>query len=102
MPRDVLGGLIQAAAPITDPSVPIDTIRQAAIDVHIPLIEDAGRRGVQILGLQEVFNGPYFCLSQDPHWYDIAEPVPGPTTTLMASYAKKYQMAMVVPVFERE
>ena len=61
-----------------------------------------GRRGVQILGLQEIFNGPYFCPSQDAHWYDIAEPVPGPTTELMAEYAKKYQMAMVVPVYERE
>ena len=72
------------AAPITDPAAPIDKIRKAAIDVHIPLIEEAGKRGVQILGLQEVFNGPYFCPSQDAHWYDIAEPVPGPTTELMA------------------
>src|SRR3954467_14155693 len=102
MPRKVLGGLIQAAAPITDPSVPIDKIRQASIDVHLPLIEEAGKRGVQILGLQEVFNGPYFCPSQDPMWYDIAEAVPGPTTDLVAGYAKKYKMAMVVPVYERE
>ena len=50
MPRRVVGGLIQAAAPITDPSAPIDKVRQAAIDAHIPLIEEAGRRGVQILG----------------------------------------------------
>ena len=70
MARQVLGGLIQAAAPITDPSAPIDKVRKAAIDVHIPLIEEAGKRGVQILGLQEVFNGPYFCPSQDPHWYE--------------------------------
>jgi N-carbamoylputrescine amidase len=102
MPRKVLGGLIQAASPITDPATPIDTIRKASIDAHIPLIEEAGKRGVQILGLQEIFNGPYFCPSQDAHWYDIAEPVPGPTTGLMAQYAKKYQMAMVVPVYERE
>src|SRR5688572_13179605 len=102
MPRKVLGGLIQAAAPITDPSAPIEKVRQAAIDAHIPFIEEAGKRGVQILGLEEIFNGPYFCPSQDPHWYDIAEPVPGPTTELMATYAKKYQMAMVVPVYERE
>ena len=60
MPRRVVGGLIQAAVPLTDPSTPIDKIRQAAIDVHLPLVEEAGRRGVQILGLQEVFNGPYF------------------------------------------
>src|SRR3954453_3394193 len=102
MPRKVIGGVIQAAAPLTDPSLPIAKIRQAAIDAHIPLIEEAGRRGVQILGLQEIFNGPYFCPSQDAHWYDIAEPVPGPTTALMAGYANRYQMAMVVPVYERE
>src|SRR5207237_1071298 len=61
-----------------------------------------GRKGVQILGLEEIFNGPYFCPSQDPHWYDIAESVPGPTTELMAKFAKQYKMAMVVPVYERE
>ena len=103
MPRKVLGGLIQAASPITDPSVSIAKIRQAAIDAHIPLIEEAGKRGVQILGLEEIFNGPYFCPSQDAFWYDIAESVPdGPTCQLMASYAKKYKMAMIVPVYERE
>ena len=102
MPRRVVGGLIQAAVPLTDPATPIDQIREAAIDVHLPLVEEAGRRGVQILGLQEVFNGPYFCPSQDAHWYDIAEPVPGPTTNLMAQHAKKHGMAIVVPVYERE
>ena len=103
MPRTLLAGLIQAASPITDPAVPIAAIVKASIDTHIPLIEEAGRRGVQILGLQEVFNGPYFCPSQDAHWYDIAEAVPdGPTCRLMQEYAKKYKMAMIVPVYERE
>jgi len=68
MPRKLLVGIIQAASPLTDPSLPIERIRQASIDVHVPLIEEAGRRGVQILGLQEVFNGPYFCPSQDSKW----------------------------------
>ncbi len=102
MPRKVLGGLIQCHAPLTDPSVPIEKVRDAAIEAHLPFLEEAGKRGVQILGLQEVFNGPYFCPSQDPHWYDLAEPVPGPTTERMAEYAKKYNMAIVVPVYERE
>src|SRR2546421_12194652 len=100
--RKLIGGLIQAAAPLTDPGVPIDKVRQAAIDVHIPFIEEAGKRGVQILGLQEVFNGPYFCPSQDSHWYDIAEAVPGPPTELIAQEAKKYRMALVVTGYERE
>jgi N-carbamoylputrescine amidase len=57
---------------------------------------------VQILCLQEVFNGPYFCPSQDSRWCDLAESVPGPTVTRLAEYAKKYQMAMIIPVYERE
>jgi beta-ureidopropionase len=47
MPRLVTGGIIQAAAPVTDPAAPIERARQAAIDAHIPLIEEAGRKGVQ-------------------------------------------------------
>lgn len=100
MPRKVHVGVIQAATPF-DPSWPVEKVREAAIDVHLPLIEEAGKRGVQILGLQEIFNGPYFCPSQDPHWYDIAEEVPGPTTDRIAKLAAKHQMACVVPVYER-
>jgi N-carbamoylputrescine amidase len=102
MPRKVIGGLIQCHAPLSDPSAPIAKIKQAAFDAHVPLIEEAGKKGVQILGLQEVFDGPYFCPAQDPHWYDMAEPVPGPTTDRIAELGKKYRMAMVVPVYERE
>jgi beta-ureidopropionase len=103
MPRKLIGGLIQAASPLTDPSLPIEKIRKAAIDAHVPFIEEAGKKGVQILGLEEIFNGPYFCPSQDAFWYDIAEDVPnGPTCQLMAKFAKQYHMAMVVPVYEKE
>ncbi len=102
MPRKVLGGLVQCAAPITAPAAPIEKVKQAAFDAHVPFVEEAGKRGVQILGLQEVFNGPYFCPAQDPHWYDMAEPVPGPTTERMSKFAKQYAMVMVVPVYERE
>src|SRR5262245_65779956 len=102
MPRKVVAGLIQAAAPLTDPTAPIATVREAAIDVHIPLIDEAGARGVQILGLQEVFNGPYFCPSQDPHWYDLAERVPGPTTERLAKYARTSGMARLVRASEGE
>ena len=81
---------------------PVAEIQKAMYEKHIPFIEEAGKKGVQILCLQEIFNGPYFCPSQDPHWYDMAEPVPGPTTERIAQFAKKYRMAMVVPVYERE
>jgi N-carbamoylputrescine amidase len=101
MARNVKVGLIQAATPF-DVSWSVDKVKQSALDLHIPLIEEAGKKGVQILGLQEIFNGPYFCPSQDPKWYDAAEACPGPTIEIMQGYAKKYSMAMVVPIYERE
>jgi N-carbamoylputrescine amidase len=100
--RRVLGGLIQTHNPVDDANAPMKKIQSAAMDLHLPLIHEAGKRGVQVLGLQEIFNGPYFCPSQDPRWYDAAEAVPGPTTTALAKLAKRYKMAMVIPVYERE
>ena len=101
MARNVTVGLIQASTPF-DPSWSVEKIKSAGLEKHLPLIEEAGKRGVQILGLQEIFNGPYFCPSQDSKWYDAAEAVPGPTTEMMQKIARKHQMAMVVPVYERE
>ena len=75
-------------------------IKQAMIDKHLPLIDQAGAAGVQILCLQEIFSGPYFCAEQDTKWYQTAETIPGPTTDLMAEYAKKYKMVIVVPIYE--
>ena len=71
-------------------------------DKHLPYIEQAGQAGVKILGLQEVFNGPYFCPGQDPKCYDLAEAVPGPTVEKLAPIARKHSMVIVVPVYERE
>ena len=102
MPTIVRCGLIQCSNPVNDESVPVADIQKAMLDKHIPFIEDAGKKGVQILGLQEIFNGPYFCPSQDTRWYEAAEPVPGPMVELMSTYAKKYKMVMVVPVYEKE
>jgi N-carbamoylputrescine amidase len=102
MARKVVGGLIQCSNPVNDPGASIPVIREAMVEKHIPLIEEAGKKGVQILCLQEIFNGPYFCPSQDARWCDIAETVPGPTVERLSEYAKKYQMAMIVPVYERE
>jgi beta-ureidopropionase len=99
--RKVHVGLIQASTPF-DPSWSVKKIQDVSLEKHIPLIEEAGKRGVQILGLQEIFNGPYFCPSQEPKWYEAAEAVPGPTTEVMQGLAKKHQMAIVVPVYERE
>ncbi|MEZ4361682.1 MAG: nitrilase-related carbon-nitrogen hydrolase [Kofleriaceae bacterium] len=102
MARKVLSGLIQASNPINDESRPVAEIQAAMLEKHLPMIHEAGKKGVQILCLQEIFNGPYFCPGQDKRWYDAAEPVPGPTVEAMVPIARQYKMAMVIPVYERE
>jgi N-carbamoylputrescine amidase len=102
MARNVKGGLIQCSNPINDEGRPVAEIQAAMLEKHMPMIHDAGKQGVQILCLQEIFNGPYFCPGQDRRWYDAAEPVPGPTVEKLVPIAQKYGMAMVVPVYERE
>ena len=72
MSKLVRGGLIQTSNPINDTSASIAEIKQVALDKHIPLIEQAGEKGVQVLCLQEIFNTPYFCPAQDPKWYAAA------------------------------
>jgi beta-ureidopropionase len=102
MARTVRGGLIQCQNPLNDESLSVQLIKDKALEAHLPLIEEAGQKGVQILCLQEIFNGPYFCPSQAIRWYDAAESVPGPTVETMQAIARKHSMAMVVPVYERE
>lgn len=102
MPRIIKSGLIQMSLPKTEGEGTIEEIMQAMLDKHIPYIEEAGRKGVQILCLQEIFNTPYFCPGQSPDWYASAQPIPNPTTDLMQELAKKYSMVIIVPIYERE
>jgi N-carbamoylputrescine amidase len=100
--RTVRCGLIQARNALSTDQ-PTALIKKAMIDKHLPLIEEAARAGVQILCLQEIFNGPYFCAEQNRRWYEVVEPVPGgPTIALMQSIAKEKGMAIVVPIYEEE
>jgi N-carbamoylputrescine amidase len=78
-------------------------IKKAMIDKHLKLIEQAAKQKVQVLCLQELFYGPYFCAEQNQKWYEMTERVPdGPTTKLMQKIAAKHKMVIVVPVYEEE
>jgi len=102
MPRLVKCGLIQTSLACATEEK-IATIKQASLEKHLKLIEQAGREGVQILCLQELFAGPYFCAEQNPRWYEAVEKVPeGPTTRVMQDLAKKHSMVIVVPVYEED
>ncbi|MBX7096350.1 MAG: acyltransferase [Myxococcaceae bacterium] len=72
------------------------------LEKTLPWVDKAGKAGVQMLCMQEVFNTPYFCPAQTPNWYEAAEACPGPLTALLSEYAKKYSMVIVVPMYERE
>ena len=66
------------------------------------LIRDAAARGAQIICLKELFNAPYFCKAQQSQRFNLAEPIPGPTTDRMQALAKELQVAIIVPLFERQ
>jgi len=102
MSRIVKGGLIQTSL-ACDTSESLETIREAQTERTLKYIDQAGAEGVQVLCMQEIFTGPYFCAEQTTRWYDSTEKIPdGPTTKLMQEYAKKYSMVIVVPLYEVE
>lgn len=99
---NVRAGLIQMALKADTGDSP-EAIRDKMNEAHLPLIDEAGKKGVQVLCMQEVFNQPYFCPSQDAKWYGAAEKIPdGPTVRLMQEYAKKHSMVIVVPIYEED
>lgn len=103
MVRNVKCGLIQCSLPIHEGEGSIAEIKEAMIKKHLPLVEEAGKKGVRVLCLQEIFSTPYFCPSQDSKWYSTAEKIPGgPTVERLTEYAKKYEMVIVAPIYEEE
>jgi N-carbamoylputrescine amidase len=64
-------------------------------------IREAAGKGAQIVCLQELFRSQYFCRQEDPGFFDLAEPVPGPTSESLAQLARELQVAIVGSVFER-
>ncbi|MEI5908446.1 nitrilase-related carbon-nitrogen hydrolase [Bacillus spongiae] len=95
-------GLIQAKHEV-DGSEPVNVHKEKAIEKHIRLVKEAADKGAQIICLQEVFYGPYFCAEQSPKWYDSAEEIPdGPTTTRFQAIAKNLGVVIILPIYERE
>jgi len=102
MARTVRGGLIQIKADISLEGSTED-VKQRMIAKTMPYVEDAGKKGVQVLCLQELFYGPYFCAEQKTRWYEMTEQIPdGPTTRLFQDVAKRLGMVMIVPIYEQE
>jgi N-carbamoylputrescine amidase len=64
-------------------------------------IRDAASRGARVICLQELFVGPYFCQVEDAALFDLAEPIPGPTSQAIAAVARELGVSVLTSLFER-
>ena len=64
-------------------------------------IRAAAKQGAQIICLPELFLTQYFCQTESPDNFSLAEPLPGPTSTTLSNLAKELQVVLIVPLFEK-
>ncbi|XHR28238.1 MAG: carbon-nitrogen hydrolase [Chthoniobacteraceae bacterium] len=64
-------------------------------------IEEAARGGAQIICLQELFRSVYFCQVEDYRYFDLAEPIPGPTSNALCEAARQHGVVIVASLFEK-
>ncbi len=64
-------------------------------------VAEAAEAGAQIVCLQELFNTKYFCYEENPDYWDFAEPIPGPAVDAMSALAKKHNIVLVAPIYEK-
>lgn len=67
----------------------------------IDRIAEAAGLGAEVVCLPELFKSPYFCQKEDASLFDLAEPVPGPSTEALGAVAKKHGIVIIASLFER-
>jgi len=67
----------------------------------IEAVRDAAKRGAQIVCLEELFPSQYFCREENAEYFDLAEPIPGPTTEALSKLAREAGIVIVASIFER-
>ncbi len=92
LPKTFKIGLIQLAC---DPDPKIN------LEQGVTKVVEAARQGASCICLPELFRSQYFCQQEDPEFFDLAEPVPGPSTNALGKIAKERQVVVIVPIFER-
>lgn len=102
MSDNVKIGLIQAIHDV-DGDEPVSVHKEISTEKHIKLVREAAEKGAQIICLQEIFYGPYFCSEQNTKWYEAAEEIPnGPSTKRFQELAKELEVVIVLPIYEKE
>src|SRR5256884_2985445 len=85
-------GLVQTRCS-PDPDANLKNTLQAA--------ERAAKDGAQIISTQELFRSQYFCQSEDHKYFELAEPIPGPSTKAFQKLAKKHSVVIIASLFEK-
>jgi N-carbamoylputrescine amidase len=74
---------------------------QQNLDKAAARVAEAAHRGAQVICLPELYRSRYFCQREDAALFDLAEPVPGPSTERLSEVAREAGVAVVVPIFEK-
>ena len=64
-------------------------------------VAEAAKRGAQVVCLPELFQTQYFCQREDSSLFDLAEPIPGPSTAKLSEAARQHSIVLVASLFER-
>ncbi len=75
--------------------------KQANLHKSLEGIAECARRGAHLVVLQELHCGIYFCQSEDPAMFDLAEPIPGPDTEVFSAAARRHGVVLVSSLFEK-
>ena len=73
----------------------------ANLRTAVDRVEQAAARGARVICLPELFRSQYFCQREDPAAFDLAEPIPGPTTSVLGPLARKLGVVLIASLFER-
>src|SRR5216684_1199061 len=78
-----------------------DADPRANLEKAAARIEEAAARGAQVVCLQELYRSQYFCQSEENANFDLAEPIPGPSTETLGQLAAACNITIIAPIFER-
>jgi N-carbamoylputrescine amidase len=83
-------------------SGPCGADRESNVAFHLERVERAAREHApDVVLLSELALSPYFCVVTDQAWFDLAEPIPGPSTQRFGEVARRHRIHLILPIFER-
>src|SRR5436853_3403549 len=74
---------------------------EANLARQVRLVEDAAKKGAKIICTQELFRSQYFCQCEDHRFFQLAEPIPGPSTDALSKIARQHDVVVIASLFER-